>query len=502
MQSSFIVRPPYGAVNESVLSTIGRPAIIWSVDTEDWKYRNSTTVCNNIVSNAKDGDIILCHDIHETTIPGALAAIDKLQAEGFEFVTVNELFRRRNVGLQDGKAYYTCKPNGTDYGAAEVPEVTTKPFYGGVEVTLSAGVGAKIYYSTNGMDPVKSGKLYTGSFKLTEGATLRTFSFYNLNGDRSKELIKEIALEPEIEPEVKVVDGCFVIENQTPGTDIRYTTDGTAPNAESQIYSEPIPCYDGKLSFRVYGLGIGSKTKSFYVSARGNLFLDVPNTEWFFDSMDQAVSAGLFNGTAKYVYEPQTSMTRAMFVTTLYRMLEGKNFTDDTAKLAFSDVEADSWYEAAVLWAARNGIVNGYEDGTFRPDTKINREEMCVMMDRLFSLMHVKASEAELKFNDNGQISDWAAKNVMHMVAAGIIYGNEKNCFEPQKFATRAEVATVLIRVQNFLKTADYESEEPENPSEEEPTEPDDTEEPEESTESVESTEPEESTNPTESTEP
>ena len=499
MQYSFIVRPPYGSFNDNVLSTLGRPAILWSVDTEDWKYRNSATVCSNIVNNAKDGDIILCHDIHATTIPGALAAIDKLQAEGYEFVTINELFRRRNVSLQDGEAYFSCKPNGTDLGAAEAPEVSITPFYGGAEVTLTAAAGAKIYYSTNGLDPVRNGKLYSGPFKLTEGATLRTFSFYNLNGDRSTELTKEISLEPEMEPEIKVVDGCFVFENQTSGTEIRYTTDGTAPTVESEIYTEPIPCYNGKLRFRVFGSGVASKAKLFYVSARGNVFLDVPNTEWFFDYMDQAVSAGLFNGMEKYVYEPQTSMTRAMFVTTLYRMLEGKNLTDEAAKLTFTDVEAGSWYETAVYWAAGNGIVNGYEDGTFRPDTKINREEMCVMMDRLFTLMGVKTSEAELKFNDNGDISDWAEKNVMHMVAAGIIYGNEKNCFEPQKSATRAEVATVLIRVQNFLKTADYETEEPE---EEEPTEPDPTEEPEESTEPAESTEPEESTSPEETTEP
>lgn len=489
VQTSFVLRPPYGNVNNSVLSTIGKPAIMWSVDTEDWKYRNSATVCSNIVNSAKDGDIVLCHDIHETTIPGALAAIDKLQAQGYEFVTINELFRRRNVDLQNGKSYYSCKPNGTDYGPAPVPVVSTTPFYGGAEVTLDAGNGAKIYYSTNGLDPLKNGKLYTGPFKLSEGATIRAFSYYNLNGDRSKELLQELPLEPEIVPEIKAVDGCFVFENLTDGVEIRYTTDGSTPNAQSALYSEPIPCYDGKLNYLFYGMGIGSKVKSFYVSKRGNVFIDVPNTDWFFDSMDQAVSAGLFNGTAKYVYEPQTSMTRAMFVTTLYRMLEGKSFTEETKKLTFKDVEADSWYEKAVFWAAENGIVNGYEDNTFRPNAKINREEMCVMLDRLFALMEVKEESAELKFADNGSISGWSVKNVMHMVAAGIIYGNDKNCFEPQKSATRAEVATVLIRVMKFLDNADYETDEPTEPVE--PTEPETPTEPEESTEPTESTDPE-----------
>lgn len=479
MQSSFILRPPYGACNDSVLATIGRPAIIWSLDTEDWKYRNSATVCSNIVNNAKDGDIILCHDIHQTTIPGALAAIDKLQAQGYEFVTINELYRRRGVSLVNGKSYYSCRPNGYDSGAAMVPEVTTEPIYGGVKVTLTAGEGAKIYYSTNGLDPLKNGKLYSGPFELTEGTTLRAFSFYNLNGDRSKELKKEMPLEPENMPEIQVIDNCFSFTNLAEGIDIRYTTDGSEPGANASTYEAPIPCYNGVLKYRMCGLGVGTKTKTFYVSTRGNLFIDVPTTEWFFDSMDQAVSAGLFNGTAQYVYEPQTSMTRAMFVTTLYRMMDGKSFTENAKKLTFTDVEKDSWYEKAVFWAAENGIVNGYEDGSFRPNLKINREEMCVMLDRLFSLMHLKESVTELKFADNIRISEWAAENVKHMVAAGIILGNDKNCFEPQKSATRAEVATVLVRTLKFIEA----SEEPETPSEPEelpepeaPTEPSDSE--------------------------
>lgn len=470
MHSSFIVRPPYGAVNESVLSAIGRPSIIWSVDTLDWKYRNSATVCNNIVNDAKDGDIILCHDIHETTIPGALAAIDKLQAQGYEFVTINELFRRRNVGLQNGKAYYTCRPNGTDYGPASVPEVSLTPFYGGVEATLTASTGAKIYYTVDGSDPIKNGKLYTDPFKVTEGCTLRAFSCFNINGDRSKELNKELDINPKVMPEISASNGCFVLQNPTPGTEIRYTTDGSVPNADSKVYAAPIPYYNGKLRYRVFGMGIGSKIVSYDVSARGNIFLDVPTSEWFFDTMDQTVSIGLFNGTAKYVYEPNSAMTRAMFVTTLCRMLEGKDLTENPVEASFKDVENGDWYAESVSWAARNGIVNGYEDGNFHPDDKINREEMCVMMDRLFSLLHIKKSVAELKFMDNGSISAWAAESVSRLVAAGIIYGNEKNCFEPMKSATRAEVATVLIRVINFLETAEYEEDEPE---EEEPTEPD-----------------------------
>ena len=66
----------------------------WSVDPQDWKYRNAETVKNHIVDDAFDGAIILVHDIHSTSVDGALAAIDILQNRGYEFVTVRELFRR------------------------------------------------------------------------------------------------------------------------------------------------------------------------------------------------------------------------------------------------------------------------------------------------------------------------------------------------------------------------------------------------------------------------
>lgn len=90
----YLVRPPYGDYNSRVLSLLDNPAILWSVDPLDWKYRNADTVCTNIVNGAHDGAIVLAHDIHSTTVDGVLMAIDKLQAKGYEFVTVNELFRR------------------------------------------------------------------------------------------------------------------------------------------------------------------------------------------------------------------------------------------------------------------------------------------------------------------------------------------------------------------------------------------------------------------------
>ena len=127
----FVLRPPYGDNNARVLAAIGRPAFNWSIDPVDWRDRNADTVCNRIVNAAFDGAIILVHDIHSTTIPGALRAIDRLQAQGYEFVTISELFRRRGVPTYDGKLYVSCKPTGTDLGPFEAPTMTETPVYGG-----------------------------------------------------------------------------------------------------------------------------------------------------------------------------------------------------------------------------------------------------------------------------------------------------------------------------------------------------------------------------------
>lgn len=113
---SLLLRPPYGSYNSNVKSWANCPLILWSVDPQDWKYRNATTVKNNIVSHAQDGSIILVHDLYSTSVQGAIAAIDELQAEGYTFVTVNELFRRKGITLQNGVVYTNAPNNGVDLG--------------------------------------------------------------------------------------------------------------------------------------------------------------------------------------------------------------------------------------------------------------------------------------------------------------------------------------------------------------------------------------------------
>ena len=104
------IRAPYGNSDAAVRAQCPAPLIYWSVDPEDWKYRDADTVQKNLVSGAFDGAILLAHDIHKTTVPGALAAIDELMEAGYEFVTVKELLLRRGIEPQAGVIYYSA-PN-------------------------------------------------------------------------------------------------------------------------------------------------------------------------------------------------------------------------------------------------------------------------------------------------------------------------------------------------------------------------------------------------------
>ena len=108
------IRPPYGNANKTVRAQAPSPLINWSVDPEDWKYHNADTVCRNILAGSYDGAIILVHDIYQTSVNGALAAIAQLREQGYEFVTVRDLLLRRGITPEAGVMYYDAKNTGVN----------------------------------------------------------------------------------------------------------------------------------------------------------------------------------------------------------------------------------------------------------------------------------------------------------------------------------------------------------------------------------------------------
>lgn len=110
MGGSYIdmVRTPGGVYNEAIKANTQAPIILWSLDTFDWRSRNEDSVYGKIMDQAEDGKIVLMHDLYPTSVQGALRAVDSLKEQGFEFVTVSELLRRRGITPENGLTYVSA----------------------------------------------------------------------------------------------------------------------------------------------------------------------------------------------------------------------------------------------------------------------------------------------------------------------------------------------------------------------------------------------------------
>lgn len=101
-----LLRPPYGNINSEIKSLTNMYTILWNIDPEDWKYKDKDKIAANIVKNAHDGAIVLLHDIYETSVDGAILAMEQLQQEGYAFVTIDEMVTLKNVELDKSKSYF------------------------------------------------------------------------------------------------------------------------------------------------------------------------------------------------------------------------------------------------------------------------------------------------------------------------------------------------------------------------------------------------------------
>lgn len=100
-----LLRPPYGAVDDKVSGVADAPVVLWSVDTRDWEVQDATVVTNHILENVKDGDIVLMHDIYDTTVQAAMEFIPQLIERGYQLVTVSEMAEARGITLENGVRY-------------------------------------------------------------------------------------------------------------------------------------------------------------------------------------------------------------------------------------------------------------------------------------------------------------------------------------------------------------------------------------------------------------
>ena len=184
-----------------------------------------------------------------------------------------------------------------------------------------------------------------------------------------------------------------------------------------------------------------------------NLFSDVKTSDWFHDAVEFVVEAGLFRGVSENSFAPNTTMTRAMLVTALYR-LEGESEVSGNSE--FNDVsDLAAYYYDAVLWASQSGIVTGYSDSEFGANDNVTREQMVTILYRyaIDKGYDVSVSDALSSFTDAESVSPWALDAMKWAVAVGLINGTTETTISPAGNATRAQVATILQRfVENVVK--------------------------------------------------
>ncbi len=173
-------------------------------------------------------------------------------------------------------------------------------------------------------------------------------------------------------------------------------------------------------------------------------FTDVSEGDWFYNPVCFVFENGLMTGTSADTFEPNTSLSRAMLVAVLHR-LEGSPAASGGD---FTDVAEGDWYAQAVNWAASVGVVNGFDDGTFQPNTAITREQLAAILRNyaVYKGLDVSASGDLSAYTDAANVSDWAKESVEWAVEQGLISGMTVDTLEPQGLSTRAQVAAVLQR--------------------------------------------------------
>ena len=183
-------------------------------------------------------------------------------------------------------------------------------------------------------------------------------------------------------------------------------------------------------------------------------FTDV-DKHWALESIQFVYEHNLMNGTSATAFEPNSEMTRAMFVTVLYRM-EGQP-SAGTAN-SFTDVPEGQWYTEAVKWAAANSIVNGMTPDTFQPNANVTREQMAALMFRYakYKGYDITAAAELGNYTDNGQVHDWAYRAMQWANGVGLIQGRTETTLVPAGTATRAENATILMRFLQRFEAAKY----------------------------------------------
>ena len=185
----------------------------------------------------------------------------------------------------------------------------------------------------------------------------------------------------------------------------------------------------------------------FSVISSGLPFVDVNSGAWYYDAVSFVYNKGIMNGVTSTTFEPNSTITRGMVVTMLWRMA-GEPYVSGGS---FSDVASGRYYSTAVAWAAKNGIVDGYSSTVFGVNDPVTREQFATILYRYAKYMGYSTTGSSLTgYYDANSVSSWARDAMGWAVRNGIITGSGNSRLNPTGTASRAEVAQMFMSFYEF----------------------------------------------------
>lgn len=256
---------------------------------------------------------------------------------------------------------------------------------------------------------------------------------------------------PESKPEITVTGSGTVTmkpEAPAPGETVTLTVTPAAGCHLSALTvsfggkTQVLSGKDGSYTFTMPSVPVTVKAE--FIRCPSLAFPDLDADAWYHLYTDEVITKGLMSGFEDGTFRPENTTTRAELVTVLWN-LEKTPQVDFL--IPFSDVKEGAWYAEAIRWAASEEIINGYEDGTFRPDDLISRQEMAAIIYRYEGGALTEDDAITLPYTDENAISTWAREAVAWCTMKGIIQGKDQGRFDPAGMTRRNELAAVLTRL-------------------------------------------------------
>ncbi|MDQ0871751.1 hypothetical protein QFZ77_000410 [Paenibacillus sp. V4I3] len=196
----------------------------------------------------------------------------------------------------------------------------------------------------------------------------------------------------------------------------------------------------GKIVFIVMFLTVQIVSFSGLVQAENQPSLRDINGYWAEDAINEWIGNGLISGYADQTFQPDKVITRAEFISLVNKALGYPHKDDQT----FKDVSQEKWFYNDVAKAKYAGYISGFDDGTFRPDQPISREQAAKIIYQLMQLKDVLPKSDTRTFHDEQQMSDWSKPYIKAVASEGYLNGYPDQSFRPQKSITRAEAVVML----------------------------------------------------------